>query len=328
MPDPITHYVFGQELRSRLDNTVLENIDTAVFSRALQGADPWSTIGFYGAENKQYSVRSNIMHKEKTGLFLLELTLSVRKNPCVEGFSLLAGFLCHYCLDKTCHPYIIAKSGDCDGTKETLHLRSSHVRLERAIDSYYIRKYYNKKPWHFSLPKNIFTLKEYPECLKKTIDEVFFKVYGFADAFNLFNKALKDEALFYGLMQDRFGLAHYLLRLVSNKNTNFALFSYYKRETDSEKIDYLNLKNSVWLHPYDSSQEHRENFEQLFEQALNQAEEMINGAYKYVFGGEDLPLDKLYGNASYCTGFDCFDARNDSKPCYQPIIYKHKYWNN
>ena len=317
MPDSVTHYWFGQQVLSELETPIRESIRKDIYDHALQGPDPWSTSGFYGGKRKQYAVRSSVMHKEKTGKYLLALTDASKEENLI--FSLLAGNLCHYCLDRLVHPYIICKGGDYDGTPATYHLRGGHVRLERAIDSYVIRSAYGKKPWLFSIPKRILPLKQYPESLRRPIDQVLEQVYGWENGFVTFNGSLRDEARFYGLMQDPLGIVHHLLRPVSGGRTNYCMYSYYRRDIDAAKVDYLNETHRLWRHPFDPSVSSTASVPDLFLQAREDAVRMICAAYGVVYGKEELPLEGVYGNSNYSTGFDCEDPRNGNKPVFEPL---------
>lgn len=327
MPDSFTHYVFGHEVLRELDDAVRDAVDMPVFERALQGPDPWSTLGFWGGKYKPLAKRSSVMHKQKTGAFLLALTAEAKADPTAAVFSLLAGTLCHYCLDRLAHPYIIAKGGDFDGRPETRPLCGGHVRLERAIDSYYLRRETGKRPWRVSLPRTIFRLKRYPESLRRPLDRALAQVYGWDDGFDRFNDALGDERRFYALMQDPFGLVHYLLRPLSRGRTNFSLYSYYRRDIDPTVLDYLNEQHAPWHHPYDPAVVSTDSFFDLFAQAKADAVALLTVAYKVVFLGEALPLSELYANASYSTGFDCDDVRHDATPTYEPLMYRGRYRN-
>lgn len=318
MPDPITHYWFGQRVLSVLDLKIFEEIDPLVFDRALQGPDPWSTVGFYGGKNKRFACRSNQMHKEKTGEFLLALTAEAKRHS--EVFSVLVGNICHYCLDRTVHPYIVYRSGDYDGTAGTYAQRSGHVKMERGIDSLIIRKYFRKPPWRFPIVKVIYKLKKYPQYLKQPLNSAYFNVYGWKDGFDTFNKGLKDEALFYGLMQDPVGVVRCLLRPMSRGHTNYSAYSYYKAEANAEENDYLNENHSEWKHPYDPSLKFTMSISEMIDKAKSDALLMISAAYDAVFKGDEIKLEQIYGNANYSTGFDCEDPRNKMKPVFDPQI--------
>lgn len=319
MPDPVTHYVFSRQVVSLLPEQIQKYVDLPIFDRALHGADPWSTIHFYGGRYKRHFVRSSIMHKTKTGLFLSLLSEQVKEEPSPQRFSVLVGMICHYCLDKHTHPYINFKSGRYDGTEETKWQRSGHVRLERAIDSYYIRHVFGKTPWHFSIPGNLLCLKRYPEELRKPLNFVYQQVYGWENVFDEINVSLRDECLFYGLMQDPFGIVSLLLKVISYSSTNYQAYSYYHKDVDSDKLDYLNLRHEPWHHPNDSSLVSCDSFFDLFDKARTEAVDMICRIHEWIFCG-DLPLNAdLFGNLSYSTGFDCDDPRNHAELSCQPL---------
>ncbi len=326
MPDPVTHFCFGQDVLKELSEDTVSKIDLDIFGRALQGPDSLSTIGFFGGKNKKFSVRNTVMHKQKTGAFLTALEKETEKTKLSELFSLLVGMVCHYSLDRTAHPYIICKAGDYDGTEETYHLRSGHVRLEHSIDCYFIRTRYKKTPWRFSVTDRILCLKKLPEVLRAPLDRVFNEVYGWVDGFDVFNKSLRDERLFYRLMQDPIGLVHYSLRPLSFGKTRFCMFSYYRRDTDSRRVDYMNEKHLLWHHPFDNSIESRDSFFDLYDKAKNDALEMINNCYRAVYLGENM--ENIFGNSSYSTGLDVSAPENENKPVFEPLCYGHKYWNN
>lgn len=316
MPDPVAHYVFGMDVLDLLPAEVRRRIDLGIYARALQGPDPWSTIGFYGGSFKQYANRSNILHKTHTGAFLQALAEESEGND--QMFSILAGTLCHYCLDKLVHPYIICKGGDYDGTEQTLPQKGGHVRLERAIDCKFIRTRFGKTPWFFSIPRRIMPLKCYPESLRQPLDRVYRQVYDWDQVFVGVNRSLRDERLFYGLMQDPFGIVHFLLRPLSRGKTNYCIYSYFRRDGDSEVLDYLNESHQSWTHPFDTSLTSTESFFDLYDRAREEALELIVSAARGVAS---------FGNANYSTGLDWEDPRNQNSPAYEPLAYPHKYWN-
>lgn len=317
MPDPVTHYWFGQCVLSELEKDICSIVDVGIYERALQGPDPWSTVGFYGSKYKKFSDRSVRMHKEKTGDFLVALTNEAKEN--VGVFSVLAGNICHYCLDKFVHPYIICRSGDYDGTDETYRNRNAHVRIERAIDGYIIRKFYKNIPWRFAVSKKIFRQKQYPESMRCSLDRIFLNVYNWSAGFDTFNQGLKDERRFYALMRDPFGIVKFLLRPFSRGRNNYCAYSYYRCDIDT--IDYLNEGRVVWHHPFDASVESCDSVMDLISLAKQDAKMMIRAAYNAVYNSMPVSLLQVYGNSNYSTGFDCDDPRNQYKPSFDSFDF-------
>ena len=142
------------------------------------------------------------MHNTHTGDFLFALAREARETKSDAVFSVLAGAICHYCLDRTAHPYIICKGGGFDGSKETRAFRGGHVRLERAIDSYFIRQTYGMTPWKFSIPQQIMKLKAYPEILRASLDRAYADAKTFIHRAHCFVYDVDCDALNTRGMQD------------------------------------------------------------------------------------------------------------------------------
>ena len=77
----------------------------------------------------------NIMHREKTGDFLLYLVQNAA-TPAQKDYAL--GFLTHYAADSTVHPYVYA----CMAQGAPYHCRGGHGYFEIALDSYLHQKDY------------------------------------------------------------------------------------------------------------------------------------------------------------------------------------------
>ncbi len=323
MPDSFTHYTFGQHVLEKLPANIRQTIRTDVYDRALQGPDPLSCLGFYGGKRRSMHNRSGIMHGQKTGDFLLEIARVAQNEPSPALFSFLAGFLCHYALDRTTHPYIICKSGEALGDADTMPYRSGHVRLERAIDSHYLRTHFNKAPCKTFFPRLIFKAKCYPEELREPLNRIFRTVYGWDNCFDTFNAALRDETFFYRIMQDPFGIVRFLLCPLRTKKTLYAMYSYYKREIDPAKVDYLNASHTSWRHPFIPEKQSNASFSDLFEQSLGDAVVMIDAAFRYIFLKESVGLETVFENTNYSTGLDCDDPRNQSSPHCEPFLFRH-----
>ena len=325
MPDPVTHHVFGREVIASLPEEIRSRIDLPVFDRSVHGPDPWSAIGFFGGKYKQYAVRSNLMHKSHTGLFLTELAKASKEDMSVPTFSVLAGMICHYCLDRLAHPYIICKGGEYDGTEETRAQCGGHVRLERGIDSFFIRRTYGKVPWRFPIARRILGLRKLPQTLQPVLNGVYGRVYGWDDAFTLFNVSLRYEKMFYTLMQDPLGIVHMLLRPISGGKTNYCIYSFYHREIDRDKLDYLNEKHASWHHPFDASIVSSASFLDLYEQAKQDAIRMLQTVYRWIVSDDGIILETVFGNVNYSTGLDCDDHRNFRPPLCEPLVFDRKY---
>ncbi|MBQ8972380.1 MAG: zinc dependent phospholipase C family protein [Clostridia bacterium] len=176
MPDIVVHRSMGEDVYARLNMALNRNI----FAFGLLGPDPYLFYRFYIPPFRHRINRySSVMHRERTGDFITELGKGCRG---VDEFSYLAGFLCHYALDSTAHPFIIEKAKG----SAAMHLAIEH-RLD-ILDGGKIRIPPFPPP----------TMKEY-------VGGAIEKIYGWADAWQALAQGHSDMAPFYRLVEDKSG---------------------------------------------------------------------------------------------------------------------------
>lgn len=325
MPDLMTHVWFSRQVAKSLPEEIASLLEPDLLGHGAAGPDVWFTCGFYGTPAKAMASRGGQMHENKTGAFLTALAERCRRSP--EGrrlFSYLAGYLCHYALDRTAHPYIVSRTGNYTGAPETLPYRGNHMRLERGIDAYIIRRKYHCDPARFPLGKMAVPLTRFPRSMEKDLDAVYDQVYGWKNTWAALNRALRDQRLFYTLLQDPVGLIAFITKKADNgvAGYDYSLMSYHGRDLDSTEVDYLNLGHRPWRHYADPSIVHTESFPELVEEARRLAAEYITVIYNYVYRFQGTPSDvfRLLGNVSYTSGFECSDERNFGKFTFDPIF--------
>ena len=323
MPDLVTHFYFSQQVCGALAPQISSCLDTAIFHHAAAGPDVWFSCGFYGGGHKALADRGNHMHETRTGDFLTALARQARASSCRDGlFSYLAGFLCHYCLDCSTHPYIISQTGTYDGTPETLPYRGNHMRLERAVDCHIIRTRYGVAPSRFPINRRVLRLRRLPEELRWDLDAVYAGIYGWPEAWRDLNTAIADQRRFYALVQDPTGLVNRAAGWLDDGKSpyDYRVVSYHGRDLDEAQVDYLNRSQRLWRHPADTSLTSRSSFPQLFQQAEEEAARLVEASWRYIYRLEEGELLRLVGNRSYTTGFDCRDPRNGGPFCFDPLF--------
>ena len=204
MPDIVVHAHMGQEVYDRLALTA----DRDVFAFGLLGPDPFL---FYRCFVPPFVHRvnrySSVMHRERTGDFLIELARRSRRNQ--ELFAYLAGFLCHYALDATTHPYINRKAkGDI-----AVHLALEH-RLNK-IDGGELR-----------LPPFL------PVRMKDDVGGAIAAIYGWTDAWKRMKTGYSYMDPFYHMIRDDKSLVNNILY---HTHTRAELLTY--RTTRADHID-------------------------------------------------------------------------------------------
>ena len=201
MPDIIVHTCFGEEVRERLQI----ELDRDIYAFGLIGPDPYLFYHFYIMPfHHRVNRYSSIMHRQHTGDFLVELARRSRKNR--EVFSYLAGFLCHYALDSTVHPYVNRKAKNGF---------AMHIAIEHRLD--------RENGGKLVLPPFL------PERLKPDVGGAIVKIYGWRDAWEKMKAGRRDMEPFYHMIQDDKGL---LNRILYHSHTKAAWLTYQSNAAD------------------------------------------------------------------------------------------------
>lgn len=323
MPDLITHQYFGEQVLASLPEAMAAPVNKDIFLHTTPGPDVWFTLGFYGGKNKPKSPRGNYMHTHDTGAFLTALARECRETEDKDAlYSYLTGFLCHYALDSLCHPYIVYRTGEYDGSEATLPYRGNHTRLERAIDCWIIREKYGLVPGRFSITDTFLPLKKLPESIRESLDRAYAAVYGWENVWQDLNAAIADQRFFYRLMRDPIHLVNGLTRLFNDgkSHLDYRLLSYQGRDLDKTKVDYLNENHTQWQHPFNAAMVSTDSFPDRMEKARQKARQLIEIIYYYVYHDTEYDLPSLIGNDSYSSGLDCLDPRNDNPGVFAPLF--------
>ena len=101
-----------------------------------QGPDPLFLLGMFPLSLQSAPLPyGNTLHTSRTGPFLCSLAGHSRERGAVER-AYAMGFLTHYALDSTVHPYVYAHSLDAAGRYSS----GLHMRLEKQWDTLYYRR--------------------------------------------------------------------------------------------------------------------------------------------------------------------------------------------
>ena len=318
MPDIITHYRFGEKVLGLLESGC--EIERGIFAHATAGPDVWFSYRFWKpSAQRGRPARGTEMQHEKTGDFLRALARETKQSPARrELFSYLAGFLCHYQLDQTAHPYIIYFTGLYDGTEATLPNRGNHMRLEHALDWRELRRW-GKSLSDRPITRDILRLRALPESLRDGLNAAYERVYGWRNVWAELNRAIGDQRRFYALAQDPSGVLDAVLRRVDNGRSHRDLTAISYHGKACEGVDVENEAHRLWRHPCDGTIESRESFAELTDRAAQKAAAMIAAAWAFVKDANaPLPVG-AFGDASYETGFDWRDPRNQAARICDPL---------
>ncbi len=109
MPTTYTHYRFGTDVYKNLPRDLRESIHpyTGLFCIGLHGPD---ILFYYKALRKNAISETGFSIHSRPGYKFFEPAEDILKHipaeECAPSMAYLYGFLCHFALDSTCHPYI------------------------------------------------------------------------------------------------------------------------------------------------------------------------------------------------------------------------------
>ena len=320
MPDIYTHYIFGGKVYKNLPPEIISEIDKNIFDFAQNGPDDWAAYSFYChflRHNKNN--RSGIMHRENTGEFLVTLADAVKREKSKSNlFSYFCGYLCHYILDYMTHSYIVYKSGIYNGTKETKQYKGLHLALEHSLDIRMMERE-GRSLKDRPISHDTFTLMALPKNMKNAIDDVYFSVYQWENAYNDLNKARRDLKRFNYLAEDPHGILYRIVYPFKKSFPGYFHISYYKDPYAGKDVE--NNAHNKWYHPFDDTLVSDMSFLDLFEYAASCSEKIIGSAYDYIYSGtvSKDTFAAMIGNKSYDTGFEPDDPRSRHKPTFDVV---------
>ncbi|MGD9909885.1 MAG: zinc dependent phospholipase C family protein [Candidatus Izemoplasmatales bacterium] len=271
-----------------------------------QGPDPY----YYVLDSKTQGIAhkiANRCHDELTHDLLTNLVQLVKENLTEETYTFLVGFLTHYILDVTLHPYVYYHVGEYDPkNKSTYAFRGLHLRFERSIDYEMIRLNEGVRPERFDFNQRYFPKYELPSSISSLMNEVVKRTYQEPLASGLYHKGvLTMKRVLKQYAYDPYGIKKCIFRIVDGmNNTKPLLLADVSMYHHTSKFDFLNQHHRVWYHPV-SNHPHNDSVSQLLDQAVNHSKSMISDIQSYLFNHQEIDFEKLFPNLSFNTGVPC-----------------------
>lgn len=317
MPGFVTHYIFGRETYRKLKcNSLKKNLhyNRAAYALGLQGPD----LFFYYLPS--YALHSHnlgaLAHTSETQAFFLGLIQSYLRlsrtadRGIAEAY--LAGFLGHYLLDTTCHPYIYAMT-HYHGKGEKAYF-SRHAYLETDIDTALLDEKLHRKPCEFHSADTIVLSFQQ----KKVITQLLYDAYHYAFPALSLRKLTMWAGIFsiqFGMrmLHDDSGQKKVLFRFLEKHFLGYPLFSpLIPSDTLLFRTDPLNLRHASWTNPWDSSHTSTKSFCELYEDAGTRYLTQLRKLHELLHADAQSPRQKKliadfmteYQNLSFHSGLD------------------------
>lgn len=321
MPGFITHHLFGIKILSNLpDNYLKDTIqkNLSSFKLGLQGPD----IFFYYIPSLLKQGKNNIgsyMHSNKSNYFFknsITMIDSLNNTQKEIVVSYLSGFLCHYFLDATCHPYIYYKSGYLTKYLEASNeYYASHRTLENNIDTLLLQKYKLKKNVEFKKESITNLSKKESDLICYLLSTVIKRTYKYnavsPQLIKLVLRCMKYECIF---LSDKKGSKKRMLIYLENKISNYNLLSsLIPSDSYTDHDDILNISHCIWNSPWNKAK-YNSSFIDLFMLSLTCCSDALLLLNQYLLSITSSMINsnllrreflQFIGNNSYHTGLDC-----------------------
>lgn len=276
MPGFITHLIFGEQTKSFIESReTVKILDShqSCFGLGLQGPD----IFFYHipAYLLYKNNIGNIMHRSNIMLFFENLINA--RNSFEDNHdrricdAYILGFIGHYSLDVTCHPYIYYKSDHFTNLKRSSSYDfGKHVSLETDIDHVILQHYKNLLPSQFDYSSAVTPSKHektvLAQLLFRSINNTFTNnkthIGTITHAINSFIKLNK-------LMKDPSGKKKAKVRKIEQFVFKHCVISaMIPSDRKIKYVDPCNIQHNTWHNPWYPEQNHSESIFDLMNKTM------------------------------------------------------------
>lgn len=303
MPAHITHSLFGAAVLSSGiceplndgDSVCGYALDRTAFEWGLQGPD----LLFFAtlAGNKKLPHCGNVMHGQEIDRLFIALqqyAISMKNTKGYKAvYSYILGFCCHYVLDKNCHPFVYYWQNEAERKNQRLH--SIHNKLESDIDSAMCERKLQKDVQKFRMTEAV--MKDNLVCrpISKLYAHLFTELYGIPVSADEVLLCFLGARRYFRFIIDRGGLRY--LAMVVDLITGKKGAVYHMLRVKAHDTAVMNDDHRQWANLSRSEMIRTESFEELFNDSIVEATELIGRMASYILS--EAPSQVTLG--------DCFD---------------------
>lgn len=185
--------------------------------------------------------------------------------------SYVYGFLCHYALDSTAHPYVITFSKELLEDRPHETETTLHAEIESSLDTIMLRRETGKLPTEIKL-KNYFPKDaEAQNAMAEIYPVLFDRLFGVQVTNMAVLDATHDANRVFFALTDHTTMKKKIFDRIE-KGEPSKISSHLIPVMENEGIDYANSSKTPWTAGGES---HQEDFFELFEQAVGKAVRLI-----------------------------------------------------
>ena len=269
MPACLTHYYFARTVAQSLGAALPQ--DAPEYIWGAQGPDflfchrffPWMK----GRSLKEYGSRLHSEVKPSVTFSAMREFLSRHRDPGYRAY--VTGFVCHYALDSTAHPYVNALATELAAQRPWETVSTMHGEVEASLDAIILRRETGMLPSQVNV-KQMFPKNESAQRrIAKLYQAVLLSACGEDVPEGELLRATNDAHFVFSLLNDRTGLKRQLFQRVE-KGKPSLVTSHIVPITEEDGVDFANIQHSSWGDPPS-----KQSFFDLFDQAIELAKQLI-----------------------------------------------------
>lgn len=272
MPACLTHYYFAKNVLEELPDQ--ESLNRCAYDWGAQGPDFLFCHRYFpfmkGKSLKEYGHKLHTTKPSET-LNAMREFLKRHDDPAYRSYVL--GFLCHYSLDSTAHPYINFLAGELAKERPCENASTMHGEIEAALDAITLRYETGKLPSEVNLKRAFPKNEGVQRKIAKLYRDVIFTVYGEDVSEEELFRATKDAHFVFACVTDRTGLKHKAFDILEKGRPHYVT-SHIVPITERDDLDYANIRHASWGQGESVSQQ---SFFELYGEALGVAGKLIRG---------------------------------------------------
>ena len=298
MPSLITHSLAAKNILKQTNNSLTTVINSNIKSFLLgsNGPDlfyfyhtfPWSSkIN----KNEVYDIGTYFHFQNINRAFQLALERTKKlNNDTVTSY--MAGWLCHYALDRNCHPFIFHFAGPTG---------ESHRRLEATIDSYILDYVLHTDIKTFKPYELLSYTKEDIQAIYDLYSDIVLKLCHFSLTSEIISDSLRDLKQTYSLLHDPYNIKIKAIQLI--EKVPYSLTGTIIPCHPNRHYDVMNIKHNEWVNPVDNTMISTDDFYSLFHNGIQDGAQLLQLFANYMNGTDTIEsiLDYI-DNRDYCSG--------------------------
>ena len=284
MPALLAHHMFVHRVMQQIEHAGMSVYNKNAALIGAQGPDvfffhrvlPWQS-------GISYAKLGSRMHHISPARLFDEMQRTIAADSRDREFMLgyMLGFLCHYALDRTTHPYVYwaqtALEHDDPGYgKGRNRMYQYHFRIESALDTIILRRETGKHVSGFDLSAAAPELSEQERAaFARLYAPTLRRLFGVdASPANLMH-APSDMRRIFRLIDDKSLNRRRLLTLLERVARQGPFATSLLRPADISDWDYANTEHRQWQNPADPSHTYTSGFFELYDEAAAEAFDMV-----------------------------------------------------